>query len=46
MITKTFEEIVNSVKEFHESFGLEYRETHHTMPDEKTIRLRHRLMQV
>lgn len=45
MKTKTFQEIVNSVKEFHDSFGLDSLETHHEMPDEKTIRLRHRLMQ-
>lgn len=45
METKTFQAIVNSVKEFHHSFGLEVRDTHHLMPDEKTIRLRHRLMQ-
>lgn len=45
MDKKSFQAIVNSVKEFHDSFGLECRSSHEQMPDEKTIRLRHRLMQ-
>jgi predicted HAD superfamily Cof-like phosphohydrolase len=45
METRTFQSLINSVKEFHDSFGLNSADTHHELPDEKTIRLRHRLMQ-
>ena len=36
---------INKVKEFHETFGLEYHETPTTQVSEKIIELRHRLMQ-
>lgn len=45
METTTFQAIIASVKQFHDSFGLASTDSHYVMPDEKTIRLRHRLMQ-
>lgn len=40
----SFPSILNSVKEFHEVFGLDYHETPNVEIDERIIELRHRLM--
>lgn len=40
----SFHSILNSVKEFHEVFGLDYHETPNVQIDERIIELRHRLM--
>jgi predicted HAD superfamily Cof-like phosphohydrolase len=40
----SFHSILNSVKEFHEVFGLDYHESPNVQIDERIIELRHRLM--
>lgn len=40
----SFHSIINSVKEFHEVFGLDYHEAPNVQIDERIIELRHRLM--
>lgn len=40
----SFHSILNSVKEFHEVFGLDYHEAPNVHIDERIIELRHRLM--
>ncbi len=40
----SFHSIINSVKEFHEVFGLDYEETPRADIDMRMIELRHRLM--
>lgn len=42
---QTLLETINSVKEFHNVFGLEYHEEPNATIDKKIIELRHRLMQ-
>lgn len=39
------QEVINKVKEFHEVFGLNFSGTPHAALDQKTVALRHRLMQ-
>ncbi len=39
-----FHQIMNAVKEFHTSFGIDHKNAPTASLDEKTINLRHRLM--
>lgn len=39
-----FHQIMNAVKEFHQTFGLDYQESPKTDIGDRTIELRHRLM--
>jgi predicted HAD superfamily Cof-like phosphohydrolase len=39
-----FHSIIDSVREFHSTFGLEFKQTPSASLDEKTVALRHRLM--
>lgn len=40
-----FQTIIENVKAFHAAFGLPVQDSHESFPDEKTMRLRHRLME-